>query len=586
MEIKKKFFLITAVSMLMILFVSHSIMYSYFYHAMVEETMRNQRTNVELNKRMADNFLESIYDTAVQIVSDETFGEYLSLDSKDPMDILRTRQAIQTRFSRYAAHQIIDSSYYKTTLFLSDLIPIAQSLEGYTLESSPYIASNFVLSNSEIKDDEWYQQTIKNGIFVFLNKSTNEICIARKITNNYYIGPHNENGTGVIVVSVADKQLEKILSSVPVTKNSGYAMLNDDGKILYCSNSPIEYDIYDKAWVASEKGKIKEFTLQERQDDYRVNYCKADYGIQFLFLTPDYDIQDAIHPILSTYSLIFAAVSLFFLLVICSIVSRLSRPIIQFSTAVENIRDIKDFDRKKLHVSDDKELLILENSFSKLIDNILIQNEREKGSQLRALQAQINPHFIYNALDMVNWMALTRHCDDIANIVSSIVEMMRYSITNADSMVPISKEIENIQEFLSVYKLRYNKNFLLETQLGEKDILIPKFTLQPLVENSVRHAQPFPGESLCIRIYAYYTKESAIIEVHDNGLGCEADKLNRHINYEETDLRVSNGFGIRNVNERIGLRFRGKSSLNYRNETDGTLTAVIMLELPDSNSIL
>ena len=181
---------------------------------------------------------------------------------------------------------------------------------------------------------------------------------------------------------------------------------------------------------------------------------------------------------------------------------------------------------------------------------------------------------------------MTRHCDDIANIVSSIVEMMRYSITNADSMVPISKEIENIQEFLSVYKLRYNKNFLLETQLGEKDILIPKFTLQPLVENSVRHAQPFPGESLCIRIYAYYTKESAIIEVHDNGLGCEADKLNRHINYEETDLRVSNGFGIRNVNERIGLRFRGKSSLNYRNETDGTLTAVIMLELPDSNSIL
>ena len=156
--------------------------------------------------------------------------------------------------------------------------------------------------------------------------------------------------------------------------------------------------------------------------------------------------MDSVRPLLFTYSLIFAGIALAILVVIYILTGRLSRPIIRLSGAIGEVKDTRNYDKKKLHVSSEKELVILEKSFGQLIDNvngliedIRIQDEKEKRSQLRALQAQINPHFIFNAMDMVNWLALSRNCDDIASMVSAIANMMRYRITNADGMVPINQ---------------------------------------------------------------------------------------------------------------------------------------------------
>lgn len=586
MGIRKKIFLISAAVMLLVLLLSYGIMYFFFYHTFFRETVITQRTNVELNRRMADNFMQSVYHTAVQLVSDKALGEYLSEDAKDPMEAIQARLAIQNQFAHYATHQVIDSTYYyRSTLFLSDLLPISGTFEAYTLNDNPYIASNAVFSNLRVKEEEWYRKTIENTVYVFLNEATDEICIARKITNSYYIGPYDSNGTAVMVVSVARDQIENVFSSTPVTEGSGYAVLNEEGLILYRSDSPIEADIYDKAWETSGYGKMDEFTMDDSGKIYLVNYSKALYGIQLLFLTPNSDILDSLQPVLVTYSLIFAGISLLFLFVIYILTGRMSRPIIRFSNAVEEIKDTRNYDPARLHVSDERELVILENNFRKLLENvngliedIHIQNEKEKRSQLRALQAQINPHFIFNAMDMVNWLALSRNCDDIAGIVSSIANLMRYSITDADSMVSVRQEIENIHEFISIYQLRHNNRLVLNTDIQENEIQIPKFTLQPLVENSVRHARPSDMEDLCIHVRAWRKDGKTVIEVHDNGKGCDASELNRHIHYEDTSLKISSGFGIRNVNERITLRFGKSSGLSYRCEADGSLTACILIE--------
>ena len=585
MGIRKKFFLITAASMLAVLLFSYAVMYFYFYHTFFQETMINQRANVELNRRMADNFLESIYQTAVQLVSDKALGEYLSADGEDPMESIQARLAIQDQFAHYATHQVVDSTYYyRSTLFLSELLPIASAFEAYTLNNNPYVASSSVFSNSGVRQEEWYQETVKNNIYVFLNEATDEICIARKITNTYYIGPYDSNGTAVLVVSVAAEQIENVFSSTRVTPDSGYAVLNEDGEILYRSSPQIPAEVYDSAWNAFCANGEEEFSLRENGFVYLANYCRAQYGIQLLFLTPNSDIVQNAQPLLATYSLIFAGISLVILLLLYLLTGRLSRPLIRFSEAVAQIRDTRTCDLSSLHVSNEKELLILERSFRKLAENvngliedIRIQDEKEKLSQLRALQAQINPHFIFNAMDMVNWLALSRGCDDIAEIVSSIASLMRYSITEADSMVPVALELENIREFISIYQLRHNSRPVLQTDIHGETVLIPKFTLQPLVENAVRHARPLPVQELRIEIHAWAEQERTLIEVHDNGMGCNADELNRHLRYEETSLQIPSGFGIRNVNERITLRFGSASGLVYQNETDGSLTARITL---------
>ena len=307
MGIRKKIFLITAASMLAVLLLSYAAIYFYFYHSIFQETMINQRTNVELNRRMADNFLESIYQTAVQLVSDKALGEYLSEDGEDPMDSIRARLAIQDQFAHYATHQVVNSTYYyRNTLFLSDLLPIADSFEAYTLNDNPYVASNSVFSNSRVREEDWYQETVKNNIYVFLNEATDEICIARKITNTYYIGPYDSNGTAVMVVSVASSQIENVLSSSLVTPGSGYAVLNEDGEILYRSSPQIPSSVYDSAWNTFCLNGEEEFSLKADGAVYLANYRQAQYGIQLLFLTPNSDILANVRPLLATYSLIFA----------------------------------------------------------------------------------------------------------------------------------------------------------------------------------------------------------------------------------------------------------------------------------------
>lgn len=218
MKIRKKFLLIFTPSILIILLISYGITYSFFYNIIFHETMQNQRVNVELNRKMANNFLESIYYTAVQLVSDKALGNYLSVSPKDPLDAIRAKFSIEDQFFHYATQQIVNDFYnYRTTLFLSDQIPISDAFEANTLNDGIPLATNSIFSNSNIKEESWFHETVKNGVSVFLNTSTNEFCIARKITNNYYIGPYNQNGMATLVVSVPVNQMEQIFSSVPVT---------------------------------------------------------------------------------------------------------------------------------------------------------------------------------------------------------------------------------------------------------------------------------------------------------------------------------------------------------------------------------
>lgn len=590
MGIKKKLFLITAAAMTSLLVLSYAIIYFYLYHTMYEETLIRQRASVELNRQMANNFVRSVYHTAVQVVSDKALGGYLSLsDTADTLTLLTTREAIRAQFSHYATHQVIDSTYYyKNILFLSDKMPITAAFDNYTLDTNPYASSNIVFSNANVKDEEWYRQTVDNIIHVFTNEPTAEFCIARKINNSFYKGSNIPEGNAVMVVSVALDQLENVFANVPVTAHSGYAVLSQEGEILFHSNPDIRPETYEAGWTAYLQSPDKEVAATLLGEKYLLSHCEAEYGIQLLFLTPTRDIADNIRSPMHTYSSLFLFIILAALLVTYILSGGVTGPLIRLSQAISEIQDTREFDKSTLHVSGEKEIMALENSFSQLIDktnllieDIRIQGEREKRSQLRSLQAQINPHFIFNAMDMINWLALSRNCDDIAEIVDSIANLMRYSITNADGMVPIGQELDNIREFVSIYQLRHDNKLQLSCNIMAADITIPKFTLQPLVENSIRHAAPPQEKGLSISVTAYKQGETDfIIEVTDNGCKADADQLNLHLQYQKTHLEVSSGFGIRNVNERIHLWFREDSGLQYFIGEHGGLTARITLHHP------
>lgn len=592
MGIRRKIFYITTASMLSILLISFIIIYLFLYHVIYDETVKNQQVFVELNRQTANNFVQSIHHTTIQLVSDKALGGYLSYTGTDSMTRLISREAISSQFSHYSTHQVIDSTYYyKNYLFLSDTIPISDIFEAYTPEDNPYAASNLVSSNHKIKDEDWYQKALKQGTYVFSNENTNDFCIARRIINTYYTGPSSSIYTAVMLVTVKREQLEKVFSSIPVTQGSGYALFNREQELLYTSSNSIDQKDYLNAWQAYLKDGNPQYTTAIGGKTFLASYCDAQYGIQMLFLVPQKDITDGIMPIMYTYTFIFMVFTLITLAMLYILTGRMTRPIILLSEKIASIQDTRNFDTKSLYISSEKELVILACSFEQLINNvnlkiedIRVQNESEKRSQLRALQAQINPHFIFNAMDMVNWLALSRNCDDIASIVDSIAKLMRYSITDADSLVPLELELSNIREFISIYQMRHNNKLQLHTEILLEGVTIPKFSLQPLVENSVRHATVPPDSNLIITIRCCSQEGSIVLYVTDNGTGSNAEQMNRHLQYDGTNLQVSSGFGIRNVNERIRLWCGNGSRLYYQNLPDGNLAAIVLLDTASSKS--
>lgn len=162
-----------------------------------------------------------------------------------------------------------------------------------------------------------------------------------------------------------------------------------------------------------------------------------------------------------------------------------------------------------------------------------------------------------NAMNAVNYMALEREQDDIVATVDSIASLMRYSITEPDRLVTIDTELENIRQYIAVYVLRFRQDIQLQILPGlpPSQVVIPKFTLQPLVENSIRHGitRQDAGITICIR--AYLENDQLLVDVTDTGCGADAAKLNAYLQYQPVELKVTHGFGIRNVNERLQLRF-------------------------------
>ena len=194
-----------------------------------------------------------------------------------------------------------------------------------------------------------------------------------------------------------------------------------------------------------------------------------------------------------------------------------------------------------------------------------------------------------NAMNAVNYMALERDEDDIAATVNSIANMMRYSITEPERLVTMSTELENIQEYISVYVLRFGQDIRLQIEPGvpPDQVVLPKFTLQPLVENSIRHGITRQDPGITIYIRAAIQEDRMLVEVTDTGMGADAALLNDYLDHKPVQLKVTHGFGIRNVNERLQLQFGDSASLRYFNYEGNKLLARLTLPLqpPAADSV-
>lgn len=230
----------------------------------------------------------------------------------------------------------------------------------------------------------------------------------------------------------------------------------------------------------------------------------------------------------------------------------------------------------------------MKEELSHLIDKTYKLEISEKNAQLKALQAQISPHFLYNALDMINWALIENGDIEMSHIVIALSDILRYSIDDTKKQVKVREELQQIQNYLLVQKSRFEERLNYKIQI-QPDILeneIPKLLLQPIVENAVIHGVENRQKEGFVRISGRAEDDKLIFEIKDNGLGIKPERLEKLRQKIAIADKIVDGnekvhIGLANVNQRIRLTYGEKSSMEIKSKVDEGTTICIILERRD-----
>ncbi len=260
----------------------------------------------------------------------------------------------------------------------------------------------------------------------------------------------------------------------------------------------------------------------------------------------------------------------------------LGRPLRGLADAMESFEsDADHFSYRP--VGGTREVQELSGSFEHMVLRIqqLMSTVREeeinlRKTELKALQAQINPHFLYNTLDSIAWMCEQGRNADAVKMVHALARLFRISISRGHELIPIAKELEHAESYLQIQMYRYKNQFTYAFD-ADPDCLgfyCNKITLQPIIENSINHGLDLMVEEGRIDVQVRMDGDDIVFSVRDNGVGMSEEQIEAIMHSEQTDRT---GIGIRNVNDRLRIYFGKNYGLHITSEPDvGTCVEIRM----------
>lgn len=277
------------------------------------------------------------------------------------------------------------------------------------------------------------------------------------------------------------------------------------------------------------------------------------------------------------------------LIVLALILSRLLARNITYP--IQRLRDSMkkvqtgEFPTIDLEVSSENEIGSLTKSFNVMthrIQELMAQNiheqEQKRKSELKALQSQINPHFLYNTLDSIIWMAEGKKNEEVVLMTASLARLLRQSISNEDELVSIGQEAEYARSYLTIQKMRYKDKLEFQIDISPAifGVKIIKLVLQPIIENAIYHGLKYKDSKGFLIVRGYQEGEKAVLEVEDNGVGMDEETLS-HIFEKHKVNYHSNGVGVYNVQKRLKLYYGEEYGIVYKSKKNEGTRAVITI---------
>ncbi|MFC4696947.1 cache domain-containing sensor histidine kinase [Enterococcus aquimarinus] len=364
---------------------------------------------------------------------------------------------------------------------------------------------------------------------------------------------------GYIILNVSEESFSKVYSKMNAVKEGEVFIVNKNLKIISAEN---------------DETLIKRATNQNSQtlfetDNTLININNKQFKLSWTNVNNDEWFLVYGTPIISYRETLYNLKgSLSVLILIGMIISTLLSILItrQFSRPIKKLNEtMTQFGKGDLNVTykvhSGDEIGTLGNSFNLMAENInelleKVSSEKilKKEAELKSLRMQINPHFLYNTLETVNWMARVKGIPEVGDIVKSLAEMMRYSIDGSE-FSDLESELNNISNYLEIQKRRYGKSLIVKHLISEEllNVKTPKLILQPIIENALVHGFEETEHEQLLIIEARKVDSYLLVNIIDNGCGMSEEKLQEvRKKIQDTSSNDSEQhIGLQNVNLRL-----------------------------------
>ena len=250
---------------------------------------------------------------------------------------------------------------------------------------------------------------------------------------------------------------------------------------------------------------------------------------------------------------------------------RLINQVQRFSDGYISLADLTD-----VEVAISPEFERMARHMNKIVTATRTLDMSKRQAQYRALQNQINPHFLYNTLDAIAWMCEAGRNEDAVEMVNALARLFRISISRGHELIPIEKELQHAQSYLHIQNFRYKNQFRYQFDVDEACLsyYCNKITLQPIIENAIYHGMDRMVDEGMIRISIHQSEDKIIFTVEDNGVGMEPEQI-EEIFRRKPDGK--SGIGIKNVNDRLKIWFGDAYGITIESVPDeGTKVTVRM----------
>jgi two-component system sensor histidine kinase YesM len=451
---------------------------------------------------------------------------------------------------------------------------------------------------------KWYRNAIEGRGKATIEKphkqsylvDSNTLVISLCRSINSYDGKEQ---LGVILIDLNLKVLDDICSNVKPGKKGYVFIVDDEGNFIYHPDYSYMYRTMDEMYIRSifkaddsivpdilqlEEGSfIKKLDNEKKQVTYKriksTNWTVASVTPYNEMIADVNNVKGYIIVIGCICLICAFAVSVF-------ISSRISDPVRRLELLMEeaekgNLDISLDFDSKD-------EIGLLSQRFNNMIERIKVlmqqvikKQEDIRKAEFKALQAQINPHFLYNTLDSIIWMAETNSAK-VITMIDALAKLLRISLSRGIDIITVEDEIEHVRNYLVIQSMRYANKFDYEIDIDDEVLTknTLKLILQPLVENSIYHGIKNKRQKGKITIKGRMAEDKILLEVIDDGIGMDAEMCEKLLSGSSIHSKKGyKGMGIKNVNERIQLYCGKDCGLKYISEPGVGTTVQVWLSI-------